>query len=1043
MEPLLEECRRAQWRAAWLHERPHRPDADTGGWNLRSRYWSTHRWVTETPSFVRYRTGPVATGLVDFAQLLDAPADAHAGEGWPEWIDEADVTALSSPPAAPPAPPAGGATAGIDPEAAERSLLGLLEPVVRRYRDRQAQRVAAAFEHLPDGVRAHLVGVFAATFPDDEVRALALPTLVLEWAVDWAGSDSGGPAAARLDAFLRRMATPASWLAFWSEYPVLLRVLASTCRRWADATGLLAQRFAEDHPLLVRSGFVTAAAGALQQVDIGAGDPHRGGHSVAILRFSDGAVVYKPRSLAADAAVAGLLHHLRDVSDIDLTVPAVLDRTTHGWASYVVADAPGERRDEEALHRRVGWLLAVCHALQITDLHHENLVTVGAHPVVVDLETIVDPARPHPADTDADALLASSVARTGLLPLRIGFEDGEGVRHFVDPSPLAAQVGWPHQFDRPRLVLDQDDGPRLQAASSVAPPPTAEAPPPREDPYEHLDVILSAFRSAYGLLRKVLPGLVADGEVAALADLPVRHLLRSTRVYSTLLGQSYHPDFLRDGRDRDVLLDRLWNGIDEERARSGVVHVELAQLREGDIPLFEVVPADRDLRSGTGVAVPGFFPRPPFRLLVDHLDAMDDRRCAVQERFIALALACRSPVAQLGPRAGASPVLPVGGGSAADAVRGVVDRVLDLRLPGVDAVQWLVAHHVVGPEWTVQPAGRRLGSGLPGIALALDVAGRAVGDGRATTAARAAVAALVRDSGAGTSRRGRLHPEDYVAADVGLFGATLSAAVALGTLSDTVPPDWREEATRLLAHAAPGVERTRSLAVADGLAGALLAGLVLETPLGEAAQGLAASAAARLTEQWAEWFGGPGLADGDCGVALALGRWTARSGEEQGLPVIAMALRRAREAVSAGLGGTSWWSGAAGAGLACQALLRLDLGREVEDEAAALLTAARELLLDRWAPGRLDRCAHDGLRDGACGELAALVLLTDADDGSAVGRRLLGELARAPRCGTPRGIGSPDLLAGLAGVGLAVAALVDAAAVRSALTFAPRGSDSP
>ena len=57
--------------------------------------------------------------------------------------------------------------------------------------------------------------------------------------------------------------------------------------------------------------------------------------------------------------------------------------------------------------------------------------------------------------------------------------------------------------------------------------------------------------------------LAGDGPLARFAQDETRVLLRPTRTYDQLLFESFHPDMLRDGLERDLLLDRLWIVVPE------------------------------------------------------------------------------------------------------------------------------------------------------------------------------------------------------------------------------------------------------------------------------------------------------------------------------------------------------------------------------------------------------------------------------------------------------------------------------------------------
>ncbi len=89
----------------------------------------------------------------------------------------------------------------------------------------------------------------------------------------------------------------------------------------------------------------------------------------------------------------------------------------YGWAEFVAERPCASGAETRQFYRRQGALLALLHALDGTDLHHENLIACGPHPVLVDVETLFHPALGPARSADPAArALHDSVHRVGLLP---------------------------------------------------------------------------------------------------------------------------------------------------------------------------------------------------------------------------------------------------------------------------------------------------------------------------------------------------------------------------------------------------------------------------------------------------------------------------------------------------------------------------------------------------------------------------------------------------------------------------------------------------
>ena len=131
------------------------------------------------------------------------------------------------------------------------------------------------------------------------------------------------------------------------------------------------------------------------RIDGDLSDPHNGGYSVKIVTFTDGSrVVYKPKDLRAELSWRKLVERLnRAGSPIELKTARTLVRDHYGWAEFIdhigCADPDGCKR----YFRRAGAWLALFHCFAANDMHQENIIAAGEHPVPIDLETILTISR--------------------------------------------------------------------------------------------------------------------------------------------------------------------------------------------------------------------------------------------------------------------------------------------------------------------------------------------------------------------------------------------------------------------------------------------------------------------------------------------------------------------------------------------------------------------------------------------------------------------------------------------------------------------------
>lgn len=298
------------------------------------------------------------------------------------------------------------------------------------------------------------------------------------------------------------------------------------------------------------------------------GDPHRGGRSVAIVELGDGQkVVYKPRPMAVDYHFQELIRWLgQEGLAPDLRPIHIVDRGSDGW-SEIVEHAECESEEEVVdFHRRLGALLALFHALGSSDIHRENLIASGAHPVVVDLETAL---QPRSADGDA------TVLQSGLLPRNLTAADGTS----VDVSGIGGEGE-----NRPVFRGEPVDFRR------------------------YVEPILEGFSRAYRLLESRRPDLLApDGPLSWFENDEVRTVLRPSQVYARAIEQLSEPLFSRDPTRRRALFELVWASAEPDPRKKLVLASEIDDLLEGDIPVFSTVANSLDLRDSRGRTIPGFW----------------------------------------------------------------------------------------------------------------------------------------------------------------------------------------------------------------------------------------------------------------------------------------------------------------------------------------------------------------------------------------------------------------------------------------------------
>ncbi|MFF1407328.1 type 2 lanthipeptide synthetase LanM family protein [Streptomyces sp. NPDC058294] len=932
---------------------------------------------------------------------LSALAPAHSREPRDRDAAEFVEAALAAAPGDPvlpsgPLPGTAGFAVVLAPfaELAGRRLLAGLDPGVGRSTGL-------------DGIIREFTATTAAALGGLAARALVLELQVAR--VE--GRLAGATPQARFRDFVAGTGTGAGLARLFTEYPLLAQLVGRCCVNAVAAMAELLNRYAEDRAELVARLLAGRDPGPLVAVDRTAGDTHRRGRRVAVLRFADGSrVVHKPRPLAADRHFGELVDWCNARAGTPgLRTPALLTRPDHGWSELIEARPCASRAELDRFYLRQGTLLALAHVLDLTDLHHENLIACADHPVLVDVETLFHPPLPEDpaADDPAGRALDASVQRIGLLP-QLVLGDGDaldlsGLGGGADRRSPVETAGWEaagtdamRLVRRPGAVRAGANRPRLAGAEA--------------EPAAHTEALVAGFRAGYRMLlthRQELAGLLRR-----FADDEVRVVTRATQVYVTVLAEATHPDVLREPGDREELLRLLGTDAVDDQGWPGLLDHEIAQLWDGDVPVFTARPGRTDLWSGTGAHIPGALDRPGLTRVAERLAAMDEADLAWQERIIRTALACRTvapahPAAVPGPRPAGPGARAAGqaGPPAPDqllaAAREFGDLLVQQAHRGRGRANWLGVELLGERHRRLGPCGADLGHGYPGIALFLAQLAALTGADRYAGTARAALRPLPRL----LDRLAALPDEDLGAVGSGGFtglGGILYALTRVSAVLDDAELRALVEPAAALTVRAAGAEQPTG--VLDGTAGGLAALLAAHRtyPSAELRRG-AGACADRLAAEPVP--AAPGFATGAAGVGWALLGFAGSGGGEQHHRAGLAALRSAVAALPSAGADLSWCTGGTGVALAVA-----DRPVAMADPALAAAVAAAVGHLADAGPVPDGSLCH--------GEWGLLELPHRTAAGAVLRVRAAGPVRRGPYPAADGGITAPGLLTGLAGHGL-------------------------
>lgn len=483
-----------------------------------------------------------------------------------------------------------------------------------------------AFEHLftplvdeaefllwPDGVSANFAASGRTSLRRTllrELTDLCAPVLYERFTKARAGApqpiSDGETGASHYDQFVVGM-KQSGFRELFERHPVLLRLIAVMTRQWIDASRELVLRLDADLALL-RGQLIGGAPGRVADIKGDLSDPHNGGRSVQIVIFEDGTrVVYKPKDLRLDVAWHDLVARLnRSGPPLALKAVRAVSRQGYGWTEFIAHTGCTDAEGCDLFFRRAGAWLALFHGFVATDMHQENLIAAGDHPVPIDLETILQPVseaqRAQYSEGGAFAaamdVIANSVMVVGLLPAYGRAPD----------NTVFAMGGMTSDWNtKIRITWSNINSDEMRPAKSKQVNVSNPNLPHIEGRYarfgDHIESFIAGFHDYATFLLRISRDENAGGLFDGFAGAPVRRVIRPTRFYSMLLQRLKNHRTMDDGAIWSAQADfiaRLANWEDEFDSGWPLQCAERSALVALNVPHF-TTPSDGDeIRDASG-----------------------------------------------------------------------------------------------------------------------------------------------------------------------------------------------------------------------------------------------------------------------------------------------------------------------------------------------------------------------------------------------------------------------------------------------------------
>lgn len=863
-------------------------------------------------------------------------------------------------------------------------------------------------------------------------------TLVLEVNIaKMRGDLNGATEEERFSDFIRTLTSIERQLALFEQYPVLARRVQMILDHAQEFLKELIERFDLDFSEILA---LSKSADDVQITDIStSGDTHARGRAVALISLSNGKkVVYKPHSLSIDNAIGQFIHWLASTSELpELRCAKVIDKKDYGWTEFIEFASCKDLNEVHLFYRRQGIWLAILNLLGATDLHLENVIANGAHPVVVDFEAMLHPP---PFDQfgltatdEATRLMNDSVLALGLLPAPRMIN---GVR--VDISAMgAAEQEMPYNIDQ----ISGWGSTEVSVVKAVNKLQGVRSRPQLDGKIvaaeDFYDDVIAGFTESYRILQKHRNLLEqSDSPLQPFKRAIVRIVARPTSFYSKLIYDSDHPSALGDSLEKELHFAKLWPQTTLRPELLNIIKSEYEQLIQGDIPYFYTTPDSTEVHAEKSGPAFVFLARSGWQRLMSRLASMGEEDLERQIWFVRASLySLRLP-----PKRQHEP-LPKRFSSGLELAGFIGETLCRSAVRSNGSATWLglrftpKMHDDEDGRYFVGVLGSEFYNGLSGVAFFLAYLAEVQKNERFKTIAREAWQTVVKYA---------LKEPLGVGAYLGLTGIVYTAMHLAKLWRTSEPIDL---AASLLPRLTSSISNEQNIDFVSGLAGAAVVLAQLEHHLRDGrAIDLARQCAEKLLDKnaWAKLEMPRGLSHGLSGIAYGLFSVAIATGDDRYNHAAREALDEERQLIANGIWtdipgneqGVTWCHGAPG-----MSLIRMAMFAEKKDPALKAEIEEMLALQMQRAPLSDHTICHGALGNFEPMIVAAKILPDYCNWRPEIQARLDQTIDSICKSGwqspLPPTMIPPGIMTGLAGVGYGLLRAEKPEQVPSMLTLAP------
>jgi len=347
----------------------------------------------------------------------------------------------------------------------------------------------------------------------------------------------------------------------------LAAVMNETIQSFNEFIDEFLKRFDEDRKEIEETLFGGKKCNRIISLNPDSGDCHNHGRSTIIVETDVGKFVYKPHDIQIDFWVKQFFDKFfPQVSKL----PNVVCKSGYGYCQFVENTPASTKAAATKYYEKLGQFCSIATILGSKDLHLENLLSDGIHPIPIDLEMMIYPIEKK--EICDNSWLEKSILMTGLMPLKIDGNFEASLLFSEDDLNTSAPV---------------IDGLKINVIG-------------------YQKEFLKGFESGYRAFLKQKNEIIEY--VEQMPDFPVRHLFRGSNAYMKLISKAFSYQWIKDNNLDSEVQKALSTGfIKIGKTKPEMIESETKAILEANIPYFYSNSNSKNLYDCDGLIKENFF----------------------------------------------------------------------------------------------------------------------------------------------------------------------------------------------------------------------------------------------------------------------------------------------------------------------------------------------------------------------------------------------------------------------------------------------------